>query len=201
MKRLPIIAALFAVATFIGCQKPEVIPTPTSTADLKVHFDGIINGNEVEWTKNVNGYYADQDQIVGYDSSAMQSKIQYYSYMRSEQNMSYIGMGLGSVNFDPAVATNVSQDVFFNFFKVTNAYPFSNGAKSGIEIVYSDASGQVFFSRESNPGTATFVSFDSQQDEKGDYVQFECQVDCTVYANDSTTANIQGAVFKGWFKR
>jgi hypothetical protein len=203
MKRLPIIAALIAVASFTACEKAEVIPAPTQTADLKVHFDGIVNGNDVEWTKNVNGYYSEQDKKVVYDSSAMQSKAQYYAYMRSNTNLSSIGMGLGSINFDPAVSENVSQDVFFNFFETTNAYPFSNEAMQGMEIIYTDASGRVYYSKEANPGTATFVSFDSKQDEGGDYVQFECQIDCAVYSYeaDTMTANIQGAVFKGWFKR
>ena len=57
MTRLPIIAAILVGMAFTGCQKAEVIPTPAEKADLKVHFEGIINGNDIEWTKNVNGFF------------------------------------------------------------------------------------------------------------------------------------------------
>lgn len=205
---MPIIAAIVAGITLIGCGKPEVVPTPTATANLKVAFEGIINGNDVEFTKNVQGFYHEATNTITYDSATATNAIQYFSHFRSNQTGSSIGIGIGSLDFDPNVSANASQDAFFNFFaQVPETPPFSNNARAGFNIMYSDEAGRFYYSDDTNPGTVEFLGFTELQDENGDYVQYSCSFSGEVYHKDEVedtiieTAQIQDALLLGWFKR
>ena len=39
-----------------SCTKHEIIPAPTPKVDLLAHFEGIIGGQFIEYTENVDGY-------------------------------------------------------------------------------------------------------------------------------------------------
>lgn len=203
MKRLPIIAVVLASLTLVACSKPDIVPAPDTRADTKIHFEGIVNGTDIEWTKNVNGYYAAPNSVLTYDSVSGSNAYQFYSFMQSDANLASFGLGLGSIIHDPEVSEKVSQDAFSRFFSTDSTYSFSTNALNGVEIVYSDASGRLYKSEEAFPGTVTFKSFQLLQDNDGDYMQFEADVDCTVYSfqEDTMTATIQGATFTGYFVR
>ena len=49
---------LFVGLLFSACIEHEVIPAPETTVDLNAAFIGFVNGTQVEFTQNVNGYGA-----------------------------------------------------------------------------------------------------------------------------------------------
>ena len=54
----PYTLLLFAGLLFSACIDHEVIPAPENTVDLNSAFVGYVNGTQVEFTQNVNGYGA-----------------------------------------------------------------------------------------------------------------------------------------------
>ena len=49
---------LFVLFT-TSCIEHEVIPPPVNTVDLNCYFVGFVNGTQVEFTQNVQGYGAE----------------------------------------------------------------------------------------------------------------------------------------------
>jgi hypothetical protein len=210
---------LLSILPFVGCNKAEVIPAPTNSADLKIHFEGIINGSDVEWTKNVLKYKAEAtsiatpyfDQMTGINYL----NLAYYCNMKSSSEVSWIGIGLGSLQQDPTLGTRPNATTFRAFMDA-NSDPlmpvYSDTAKAGFEVRYTDANGNLFRSDETIPGFVLFSELEEKQDDAGDYIQFKCEFSCvvknwrpskldplvdSVYA----TATIQNAVLNGYFKR
>ena len=59
MKTLKIFSLFLALSLiFSSCIEHEVIPAPVNTVDLNAAFIGFVNGTQVEFTQNVNGYGA-----------------------------------------------------------------------------------------------------------------------------------------------
>jgi hypothetical protein len=211
MKKLSIFVAMLAFLPFVACHKPEVIPTPESKADLRVHFAANIDGTDVDWTKNVNGYTSEPTNVVGTDTTTGKSIWKFYSAFKSLTNPASIKIGLGSLVHDPSVSPSPSQSTFEAFMNANTNPNYSDGAQNGFEILYTDAAGDLFRSEQATPGSVTFVNFTPKSDNTGDYMQFECQFSGVVYhrRNDPVNnidtinkmANIQNAVFTGWFKR
>ena len=53
---LGFVATIFLGFMMNSCIKHEVIPPPIATVDLNSSFEAVINGTDVEWTQNVEGY-------------------------------------------------------------------------------------------------------------------------------------------------
>ena len=58
MKTKSIYSFLFILVVLFttSCIEHEVIPPPVNTVDLNCHFVGFVNGTQVEFTQNVQGY-------------------------------------------------------------------------------------------------------------------------------------------------
>jgi hypothetical protein len=219
MKKIIISALLLSVLPFVGCNKAEVIPAPTSSADLKIHFEGIINGSDVEWTKNVLKYAAVPSDSAKAFYDAMTGtnylNLSYYCSMKSTSEVSYIAIGLGSIQQDPTLGTRPNATTFKTFMD-SNSMPlmpaYSDTANTGFEVRYVDAQGRLFRSDESVPGLVSFYDLEEKEDDNGAYIQFKCDFTClvkywgktvTLPKTDSVlaTATIQNATLTGYFKR
>lgn len=216
MKKIFISALLLSILPFVGCNKPEVIPAPTSSANLKIHFNGIINGSDVEWTKNVNGYKAIPSDSARpfFDPMTMQSylNLAYFCTMGSSSKVSYIAIGLGSIQQDPTLGTRPNATTFRAFIDANLTPTYSDTAIAGFEVRYVDEQGRLFRSDEGIPGLAEFTDIEEKEDDAGEYTQFTCTFSCvvkhwghtiTLPKTDSVlaTATIQNAVLTGYFKR
>lgn len=215
MKKILFIAALIAFLPFVSCVKPEIVPTPTQTAELTQHFIGTVNGTQVEWTKNVNGYKNITSSEFVMDSTTNQLFWKYYAGMGSETDPQTVKIGIGSLEHDPNVSADPSIETFKNFvakFGDPNTAPdFSDNAEDGFQVVYVDASGSVQKSEAADPGTYRFTNLKYKEDQNGEYMTFVCEFSAAVYDkryDDVTMTDtifkksvIQGAKFTGFFRR
>lgn len=219
MKKIIFSALLLSMLPFVSCNKHEVIPAPSNSADLKIHFAGIINGSDVEWTKNVLKYAAVPsdsakaffDPITGTNYL----KLSYYCSMKSSSETSYIAIGLGSLLQDPTLGTRPNATTFRTFMEANtmpNMPVYSDTASAGFEVRYVDAQGRLFRSDETVPGAVAFSDLIEKEDDNGEYTEFKCNFTCLVKHwgkkklspyTDSVllTATIQNATLTGYFKR
>ena len=85
---------------------------------------------------------------------------------------------------------------------------YSDGALTGFELTYTDASGNQWFSHQSsvNIQDVTFSDIAQESDSTGDYSKFICVFDCYVYKQDAITLawdslRVQATEMQGWFKK
>lgn len=211
MKKAFIFSVIFAGVTFLGCKKPETIPAPSTSADLKIHFQGVINGSDVEWTKNVNGYKAISRKIL--DPQPMNLyNLSYYCGMFSNSKVSSIEIGLGSLVQDATLGTSPNMTTFRAFMDNNMNPLYSDEAVAGFEVRYTNENGQLFVSDETNPGLVEFLDYEEKEDNAGEYIQFTAKFTClvkhwgttvTLPIQDSVlaTATIQNAILTGYFTR
>jgi hypothetical protein len=216
MKKIFIAALLLSVLPFVGCNKPEVIPAPANTGNMEIHFTGIINGSDVEWTKNVNGYKAiiTDSARPYFDPMTSQSylNLAYFCTMGSESKVSRISIGLGSIQQDPTLGTRPNTTTFKAFMDANLIPVYSDTALVGFEVRYKNEQGDLFRSDEAVPGFVEFTDLEEKEDANGEYIQFKCTFSCVVKHWGKTvstpladsvlaTATIQNAVLTGYFKR
>jgi hypothetical protein len=215
MKKILVIAAIFAFLPFIGCKKPEVIPIPSEKIELKQKFIGTINGTQVEWTKNVNGYRNITASEYVVDTAVYIFYWKYYAGMGSELDPKTVRIGIGSLQHDPNVRADPSIESFKNFVArfgdAATAPGFSDNAFDGFEVQYVDPSGSRQKSEASDPGTYAFSNLQYKEDKNGEYMTFVCKFSATLYDRRRDTVNmvdtvykastIQDATFTGYFKR
>ena len=203
------IAGIVALTLGLGsCIEHEVIPAPEPTVDLSCHFQGVINGTNAEFTENVLGYSCTSTKAKIILPAPSFSSAVYYSEMSSTQTPVSIKIGLGSVFWDASVAAEPTLTLFNNFHLNNTTPVFSNGAASGFEVTYRDASGTIWVSKQNsvNFQDVTFSGIKQESDASGDYSKFTCDFDCYVYHQDAVTLlwdslPIQNAELIGWFKR
>lgn len=196
-----------------ACKKAEVIPAPSSSADLKIHFEGIINGSDVEWTKNVNGYFVESTKIYTTQPTGPLLDLAYSCAMVSNSKLSSIEVRLGSLVQDPTLGTSPTLVTMRNFMNANMMPNYSDTAKVGFEVRYVDESGKLFRSDETVPGTVEYSEFVEKEDNNGEYIQFKVQFSCLVnnwgkskvspFTADSIyeSAALQNATFIGYYTR
>jgi hypothetical protein len=118
-----LLTVFFAVSS---CIDHEVIPPPVNTIDLNATFVGYVNGTQIEFTQNVEGYkgYASKSDTIC--NSPELSKMLYISEMRSPYNQRAVKLTLGALGWD-ASANTVPTLTMFNDFNTSNsavALPF-----------------------------------------------------------------------------
>jgi hypothetical protein len=214
MKKALIFSLLIVGLVIFGCKKPEVIPAPSSKADLKIHFEGIINGSDVEWTKNVEGYKAVSRKQLVPQSGGLLLDLSYYCGMLSDFKNSGIEVGLGALVQDPTLGTSPNMVTFRDFMddNLTTPPDYSDSAKAGFEVRYFDENGRLFVSDETLPGSVIFSNYEEKEDNSGEYIQFQVNFGCVVKHWGKTvtqpivdsvlaTAVIQNAKLTGYFTR
>lgn len=212
MKKIFLFSLLLSGLAMFACKKAEVIPAPTSSADLKIHFQGVINGSDVEWTKNVNGYFAESSKVYTNQPGSNLLDLAYYCGMISNSKNSSIQVGLGSLVQDPSLGTSPTLATLKAFMTANMTPNYSDTAKVGFEVRYTDENGKLFRSDETAPGTVEFFDLVEKEDNNGEYIQFRVEFSCLVNhwgkskltpITDSIyeSALIQNATFIGYYTR
>ena len=207
----PYTLLLFAGLLFSACIDHEVIPAPENTVDLNSAFVGYVNGTQVEFTQNVDGYGAIAMNAEDINPSPTPSHMTYGSKIRTNKvNYSQaIRVNFGTLDWDFAQNSYPTVSMFNDWLNVWANTPvsFSDQGLNGIEIEYTDNNGVSWVSRESDPGqTATFVIKKQESDNTGDYSLFECTFSCLVWrinpqTNLDESVNIENGKITSWFKK
>ena len=84
MRKLKPFTFLLSISLlFSACIEHEVIPAPENTVDLNSAFIGFVNGTQVEFTQNVNGYGAIAMNAEDINPSPTPSHMTYGSKIKS----------------------------------------------------------------------------------------------------------------------
>jgi hypothetical protein len=196
---------------FSACIEHEVIPPPVNTVDLNCAFVGFINGTQVEFTQNVNGYESLSINAEDINPSPTPSHMTYGSKIRTNKvNYSQaIRVNFGTLDWDVSQNSYPTVSMFNDWLNTWANTPvsFSDQGFSGIEIEYTDNNDDKWVSRESDPGqTATFEIKKQESDNTGDYSLFECTFSCLVWrinpqTNLDESVNIENGKITSWFKK
>ena len=210
MKTKNIYSFLFLVILFSSsCIEHEVIPPPVNTVDLNCYFVGFVNGTQVEFTQNVQGYGSEVVNFEDINPSPSPSKKTYGSKIKSFYYPQAIRLKYGTLDWDAAANSQPTVTMFNDYHQLAAASPvgFSDDGLNGIEIEYIDNNGVSWLSRETDPGQeATFNILSQASDNTGDYSIFECDFTCKVWRINPQTSqdeylDITNAKFTSWFKR
>ena len=209
----PYTLLLFVGLLFSACIDHEVIPAPENTVDLNSAFVGYVNGTQVEFTQNVNGYGAVAMNAEDINPSPTPSHMTYGSKIKSNSSAynQAIRVKFGTLDWDVSQNSYPTVSMFNDWLNVWANTPvsFSDQGLNGIEIEYTDNSvdANKWVSRESDPGqTATFVIKKQESDNTGDYSLFECTFSCLVWRYNTQTeldesVNIENGKITSWFKK
>ena len=213
---LGFIATVFLGFMMNSCIKHEVIPAPIATVDLNASFESVINGTDVEWTQNVEGYKATANTYAVYLPSPQLSRKIFQSEISSIYSEQSINLTFGSLTWDVASNIEPTLSMFNNFHKYNSDSPiaFKNYSSAstllsmvGVEVEYIDNNGVSWISRESDINQfAKFTVLDQDSDNTGDYSLFLCEFSCKVWRiNPQTLLDesiiINNAKYTAWFKR
>ncbi len=208
------VGLLFVGFVFLfSCQKHEIIPAPEPKVDLVCSFQGLVGGQYIEYTQNVDGYYG-MSELTAQTGGGI-TNVQYHFSMLSPNVLTSVGIGCGSITWNNATGiTKPALTLFNSFFDGIHQSPsfdYSNQALNGFEVVYKGVNGSVYYSDENsvNVQNVTFNTLSKESDKTGDYVLFSCDFDCYVYHNyidpngnpAKDSLKIEQATFKGWFQR
>jgi hypothetical protein len=180
-----------------------------NTVDLNCNFIGFVNGTQVEFTQNVEGYKAEVVNSEDINPSPAFSFKTYGTKISSFYNPQAIRIKFGTLDWD-ASANSQPTVTMFNNWLINNAgipISFSDLGANGIEVEYTDNNGVTWLSRETDPGQdANFQIQEQASDNTGDYSIFSCDFTCKVWrinpqTNLEESLDITNAKFTSWFKR
>ena len=210
MKSINIFSFLFILGLLVSsCIEHEVIPPPVNTVDLNCSFIGFVNGTQVEFTQNVEGYKAQVMNSEDINPSPALSFKTYGTKISSFYNPQAVRIKFGTLDWD-ASANSQPTVTMFNDWHTNNAgipISFSDLGANGIEVEYTDNNGVTWLSRETDPGQeANFQIKEQASDNTGDYSIFSCDFTCKVWrinpqTNLEESLDISNAKFTSWFKR
>lgn len=204
-----ILSALLFTGVLSSCVKHEVIPAPQPLVELKTYFTGIINGTDVEFTDDVDGFNGETTQAQYIFPAPALSSVVYYCDMNSNLIETSIKVGIGSLDWDAAAIEKPSLTQFNDYFtglKTPNVVNFSNGALDGVEITYRDAFGNTWVSDENsvNLQEVKFIDVKNESDNTGDFSKVTVEFSCHVYRTvglEKDSVRIDNGHFEGWFQR
>lgn len=210
MKTKSIYSFFFLIVLFTtSCIEHEVIPPPVNTVDLNCYFVGFVNGTQVEFTQNVQGYGAD---VVNYEDINPSPTLSHQTYGSKIKSFYYdqaIQLKFGTLDWDASANSEPTVAMFNDYHSTNSGIPinFSDNGLAGIEVEYTDNNGVKWLSRESDPGQeGVFTILGQASDNTGDYSLFECDFSCKVWrinpqTNQDESLDITNAKFTSWFKR
>ena len=174
--------------------------------ELNCSFSATIDGAAYNLIEDVGGMYCEATKSKEINPSPQPSTATYNATMKSDVQLDFIQVSLGKLNFNADVDADPSLEQFTTFFNANVNPDFSVGAAAGVEVVFRDGAGNVWFSDpdSADPQNFTFTSLVQESDEDGDYMKFEAAFSCTMYDDiDTPTASIsvQNALFVAHFKR
>lgn len=210
MKTKSIYSFLLLVVLFTtSCIEHEVIPPPVNTVDLNCYFVGFVNGTQVEFTQNVQGYGAEVVNFEDINPSPTPSEKTYGSKIKSFYFDQAVQIKFGTLDWDASANAQPTVTMFNDYHSSNSGIPinFSDNGLAGIEVEYTDNNGVKWLSRETDPGQeAVFTILGQASDNTGDYSLFECDFSCKVWrinpqTNLDESLDITNAKFTSWFKR
>ena len=210
MKTLKFYSLFIIVALFTSsCIEHEVIPPPVNTVDLNCYFVGYVNGTQVEFTQNVNGYGAMDVNAEDINPSPTPSKKTYGTKIKSSYNPQAIRLKFGTLEWDASANSQPTVAMFNDYHSSSSSIPinFSDLGEDGVEIEYIDNNNVQWLSRETDPNQSAVFSIISQaSDNTGDYSLFQCDFSCKVWRINPQTSldeflEITNAKMTSWFKR
>lgn len=201
---LAIIIVTSMVST--SCIKHEVVPAPTPKIELSASFSASLGGSPYELINDVDGYYCEATQSKLINPTPQPSTVVYFSAIKSQQKLDYVQIGIGKLSFNAVTKSVPTLVAFTNYFKDMGPIAFSNDALNGVQIIYRDGSGGVWFSDENmtDPQSFALTSVSQESDESGDYTVFTANFSASLVDNiavPTDTIRFDNAVFKGYFKR
>ena len=230
MKRKIYFASILIVSLVFSCRKHEVVPAPDEVVELESSFMGLINGTDVEYTEDVDGYNGTSSYDLYITSEGTDTAV-YHASMSSDLKTPVITISVGSIEWDASTLSTPSLNQFETFF--TDLNPDDNGvpvllnytykAKEGFAVTYKDKDGITWVSTLKHDGNTlenqvppiqdpTFSDVTIRKETDGDYALFTVNFGCELYRfveyqdGDTDlpiydTIYIENAVFKGWIKR
>lgn len=206
MKYSKILSVFFATAILFSCTEHEVIPPPEVVVELNCSFKATIEGVDYELTQEVDGYFCEPAQAKEILPNPQPSTITYYSALKSDVQMDYLQVGIGKLTFNADANIDPTIEQFSSFFNSNSDPQYSIDAENGVEIVFRDASGDVWKSYQDSeePQNFSFISLNQESDEEGDYMKFVATFSLEMYDDleaPTDTLLIEDGVFEGYFKR
>lgn len=206
MKLLNIFVAVVALFSFNSCIEHEVIPPPKPVVELECSFSATIDGAAYNLIEDVNGMRCESTKSKEINPPPQLSTATYNAIKSSDVQLDFVQVSLGKLNFNASEDPDPSLAQFETFFNSNVTPAFSEAANAGVEIVYRDAAGSVWFSNPTspNPQNFSFISLTQESDEDGDYMKFHASFTCYMYddiVNPTDSIHVENAVFKSYFKR
>lgn len=204
MKLLNLFVLSTTLLLFISCIEHEVIPAPQPVIELECSFSATINGNAYSLIENVGGMYCESTKSKEINPSPQLSTATYNAIKKSDIQLDYINVSLGKLSFN--ADNDPSLEQFSTFFNSNLNPNFSEGAVAGVEIIFRDADGSLWFSNpaSTNLQNFAFTSLIQESDDLNDYMKFNATFTCYMYnnlANPMDSIHVENAVFKSHFKR
>ena len=206
---------LLSVLVLSSCIKHEVVPAPVNTVDLNASLNCFVNGTQVEFTQNVDGYKGSSSKDVYVYASPVLSKVIYSSIISSPYSSQSLKISFGALDWDASANADPTVTMFNNYHSSNsqvpvpfiNYYNLVNLNADGISVEYTDKNGILWKSNEQDLNqSATFTVLKQASDNTGDYSLFECTFSCKAWhynvqlqQNDSIAIN--NAVYRAWFKK
>lgn len=230
MKKNLLIVSLFAGLAILSCTKHEVIPAPVPVVDLEGSFTGLVNGSDIEYTEDVQGYNGASTFEQYITTTGLDTTV-YFSSMESDLATPVIKIGIGGISFDAASLSVPSLNQFEDFFEglVDAITPpiidYSLDGKQGFVVSFTDNNGNVYKSSLFHDGQLfenisplelpTFSNMKLESDNTGDYAKFTVKFGCELYRfvryytippsttqyREYDTIVIENGVYSGWIKR
>lgn len=206
MKLLNLFVVSAALLSLSSCVEHEVIPAPKPVVELECAFSATINGSAYILIEDVGGMYCESTKSKEINPFPQASTATYNAIKRSDIQLDYINVSLGKLSFNADVNADPNLDQFTTFFNANLTPNFSAGAIVGVEIIFRDAAGDVWFSNPAslNPQNFTFTSLIQESDDENDYIKFDAAFTCYLYDNlaiPSDSILVENAIFKSHFKR
>lgn len=206
MKYINLVVAISLLLVTNSCIEHEVIPPPKPVVELECSFSATVDGTPYSLVMDVNGMYCESTKSKEINPSPQPSTATYNATMKSDVQLDFVQISLGKLNFNADVDADPSLEQFTTFFNANANPDYSLGANTGVEVVFRDAAGNVWYSDPSStdPLTFSFTSLVQESDESGDYMKFQAAFTCTMVddlVTPTASLTVENAVFKAHFKR
>jgi hypothetical protein len=190
-----------------SCIEHEVIPPPKPQVELECSFTATIQGEDYDLVEQVQGFFCDPTQAKILNPSPQPSFVTYFASIRSQEQLDYLQIKLGRLQFNADMQPDPSVENFQNFC-MSNVNPnFAEGANGGVEIVFRDNLSQVWTSypASTQPQSFVFTAMNLESDDDNDYMKFIATFTCYLYNNlDNPSAGdsilVENGIYRGYFK-
>lgn len=190
-----------------SCVEHEVIPPPKPEVELECSFTASINEMDYDLVEQVNGFFCDPTQAKILNPSPQPSFVTYFASIRSQDELDYIQIKLGRLQFNADMEPEPSVEDFETFFMANVTPGFAEEANGGIEVVFRDNAGQVWMSNPLSlePQNFLFSAVNLESDDDNDYMKFIANFNCYLYSNIENppagdSIHMENAIYRGYFK-